>query len=162
MRRWARALVVAALALFALAAGSTARAADPIVDRARRGRQDAPVFSYADAIRERVLIPVAGVDQDGDGVIDRIAIDIIRPKEASPDLKVPAIIDASPYYTTLGRGNETQCIHTTRRRRARQVPAVLRQLLRPARLRVHPRAGRTAPPSRPAARCTAARATSPA
>ncbi len=26
---------------------------------------------------------------------------------------MPAIIDASPYYTSLCRGNESQCIHTT-------------------------------------------------
>ena len=73
----------------------------------------APVFSYADAKRERVCIPVAGVDQDANGVIDRVAIDIIRPKESGPTLKVPAIIDDSPYYTSVGRGNETQFIHTT-------------------------------------------------
>ena len=28
-------------------------------------------------------------------------------------MKVPAIIDPSPYYTSIGRGNETQFIHTT-------------------------------------------------
>ena len=26
---------------------------------------------------------------------------------------MPAIIDPSPYYTSLGRGNESQFIHTT-------------------------------------------------
>ena len=26
---------------------------------------------------------------------------------------MPAIIDPSPYYTSLGRGNETEYIHTT-------------------------------------------------
>ena len=31
---------------------------------------------------------------------------------------MPAIIDPSPYYTSLGRGNETQYIHTTAGRRA--------------------------------------------
>ena len=35
------------------------------------------------------------------------------PQESGPNLKVPAIIDDSPYYTSLGRGNETQFIHTT-------------------------------------------------
>ena len=70
----------------------------------------APVFSYTNAIRERVFIPVPGVDQDLDGVVDRTAIDIIRPAETDAGLKVPAIIDPSPYYTTLGRGNEAQLI----------------------------------------------------
>jgi X-Pro dipeptidyl-peptidase len=73
----------------------------------------APTYSYQDAKRERVFIPVAGVDQDNNGVTDRVAIDIIRPKESGPNLKVPAIIDDSPYYTSVGRGNETQYIHTT-------------------------------------------------
>ncbi|MDF0512015.1 CocE/NonD family hydrolase [Agromyces sp. H3Y2-19a] len=70
----------------------------------------APVFDYTQAIRERVLIPVAGVDQDLDGVDDVTAIEIIRPAESDAGLKVPAIIDTSPYYTTLGRGNESQLI----------------------------------------------------
>src|SRR6478752_3669668 len=73
----------------------------------------AATYSYQDATRERVFIPVAGVDQDANGVTDRVAIDIIRPKESGPTLKVPAIIDDSPYYTSVGRGNETQFIHTT-------------------------------------------------
>jgi len=33
--------------------------------------ETAAVFSYANAIRERVFIPVPGVDQDADGVFDR-------------------------------------------------------------------------------------------
>jgi len=76
-------------------------------------------FSYPDAIRERVTIPVNGVDQDGDTFADEVSVDIIRPKETAPvsaggtGLKVPAIIDDSPYYTSVGRGNETQYIHTT-------------------------------------------------
>jgi len=70
----------------------------------------APVFDYGQAIRERVLIPVAGVDQDLDGVDDVTAIEIIRPAESDAGLKVPAIIDTSPYYSTLGRGNESQLI----------------------------------------------------
>ena len=40
-----------------------------------------PVFSYAAAIRQRVWVPVPGVDQNSDGIIDRVALDIIRPAE---------------------------------------------------------------------------------
>ena len=36
--------------------------------------------------------------------------DIIRPAEAAAGNKMPAIIDPSPYYTTLCRGNEGQCM----------------------------------------------------
>ncbi|MFC6324965.1 CocE/NonD family hydrolase [Microbacterium koreense] len=67
-----------------------------------------PISDYASAIRERIFIPVPGVDQDLDGETDVTAIDIIRPIETAGDLKVPAIIDASPYFTTVGRGNESQ------------------------------------------------------
>jgi X-Pro dipeptidyl-peptidase len=73
----------------------------------------APVFGYGDAVREHVEIPVAGVDQDLDGVDDVTSIEIIRPAASETGLKVPAIIDASPYYTTVGRGNESQRIADT-------------------------------------------------
>ena len=101
-----------ALAAMALGTGTAQAAADPVITVGADGKT-APVFSYADAKRERVWVPVAGVDQDANGVTDRVAIDIIRPKESGPNLKVPAIIDDSPYYTSVGRGNETQFIHTT-------------------------------------------------
>jgi X-Pro dipeptidyl-peptidase len=109
----ARALATGAVALASLAVAGpgVARAQGPVIT-VQDGKTQ-PVFSYQDAIRERVFIPVAGVDQDNDGVTDRVAIDIIRPKESGPSLKVPAIIDDSPYYTSVGRGNETQFIHTT-------------------------------------------------
>jgi X-Pro dipeptidyl-peptidase len=113
MRIWAKALAAAALVLAALAAGSSARAVtSPSISIGADG-ETAPVFSYANAIRERVFVPVPGVDQDNDGVTDQMAIDIIRPLETSSGLKVPAIIDPSPYYTSVGRGNETEYIHTT-------------------------------------------------
>src|SRR5262245_13435679 len=70
----------------------------------------APTYSFQNATRERVYIPVTGVDQDADGQTDRVAIEIIRPQQSGPALKVPAIIDASPYYSTVCRGNEQECI----------------------------------------------------
>jgi X-Pro dipeptidyl-peptidase len=68
-----------------------------------------PVFGYADAIRERVFIPT-DFDSEGNGVNDVIAVDIIRPLATEDGLKVPVIMDASPYYTTVCRGNEGECI----------------------------------------------------
>src|SRR3954471_18661093 len=103
---------VAMLAALALGAPAAHAQAAPGITIGADG-ETAPAFSYQDAKRERVFIPVAGVDQDNDGTTDRVAIDIIRPKESGPNLKVPAIIDDSPYYTSVGRGNETQFIHTT-------------------------------------------------
>jgi X-Pro dipeptidyl-peptidase len=113
MRGLAVKAAVGAIALAALGFGTgTARAADPVISVGADGTT-APNFSYKDAIRERVFIPVAGIDSDGNGITDRVAVDIVRPKESGPSLKVPAIIDDSPYYTSVGRGNETQYIHTT-------------------------------------------------
>src|SRR4051812_30025847 len=103
---------VATVAALAMAAPAAHAQASPTITVGADGKT-APVFSYADAIRERVYIPVAGVDQNSDGATDRVAIDIIRPKESGPNLKVPSVIDDSPYYTSVGRGNETQYIHTT-------------------------------------------------
>ena len=66
-----------------------------------------PVFGYQDAIRERVWVDTE-IDSDRDGVNDVIAVDIMRPAASATGLKVPVIIDNSPYYQTLGRGNESQ------------------------------------------------------
>jgi X-Pro dipeptidyl-peptidase len=68
--------------------------------------ETAPTYDYASAIRQRVLVQT-GVDQDGNGVNDKLAIDIIRPNAPGP---FPAIIDASPYFTSLCRGLESECM----------------------------------------------------
>jgi len=66
----------------------------------------APMYDYADAVRETVW--VAAPDLDGDGVDERIAADIIRPRELDGTARVPIIMDASPYYLSSGRGNESE------------------------------------------------------
>ncbi|MFS0644466.1 Xaa-Pro dipeptidyl-peptidase [Siminovitchia sp. 179-K 8D1 HS] len=66
-----------------------------------------PTYSYVDAIKETIFVESA-LDSDENGEPDRIAIDIMRPKETEEGLKVPVIMDASPYYERLGRGNESQ------------------------------------------------------
>ncbi|OIJ66377.1 Xaa-Pro dipeptidyl-peptidase [Streptomyces mangrovisoli] len=71
-------------------------------------RESRPVYSYAHAIRESVWVDT-GLDGDGDGHPDRVAADIVRPSEpAAQGRKVPVIMDASPYYSCCGRGNESQ------------------------------------------------------
>ncbi|GAB3055858.1 Xaa-Pro dipeptidyl-peptidase [Intrasporangium mesophilum] len=65
-----------------------------------------PVYNYADAIRETVWVDAP--DLDGDGNPERIATDIIRPRELDGTARVPIIMDASPYYLSLGRGNESE------------------------------------------------------
>ncbi|QUH04895.1 Xaa-Pro dipeptidyl-peptidase [Saccharopolyspora erythraea] len=63
-----------------------------------------PVFT-AEPVRETVWVET-GLDGDGDGVLDRVAADIARP--AGTDARVPVIMDASPYYSCCGRGNESE------------------------------------------------------
>ncbi|MEU2554971.1 Xaa-Pro dipeptidyl-peptidase [Streptomyces sp. NPDC013313] len=71
-------------------------------------RESRPVYSYAHAVREAVWVDT-GLDADGDGRTDRVAADIVRPSEpARQGRKVPVIMDASPYYSCCGRGNESQ------------------------------------------------------
>ncbi|MFD5945347.1 Xaa-Pro dipeptidyl-peptidase [Streptomyces collinus] len=71
-------------------------------------RGSEPVYSYENAIREAVWVDT-GLDGDRDGKPDRVAVDIVRPREtARQGRKIPVIMDASPYYSCCGRGNESQ------------------------------------------------------
>ncbi|WP_369231497.1 Xaa-Pro dipeptidyl-peptidase [Streptomyces sp. R21] len=71
-------------------------------------RESTPVYSYEHAIREAVWVDT-GLDGDSDGKKDRVAVDIVRPREpAQQGRKIPVIMDASPYYSCCGRGNESQ------------------------------------------------------
>ncbi|MGW0738063.1 Xaa-Pro dipeptidyl-peptidase [Streptomyces sp. NPDC002851] len=95
-------LLAGALLAMLLVPLSPAYAEKPTVDESK------PVYSYADAIRESVWVDT-GIDGDGDGRTDRVAADIIRPREpAQEGRKIPVIMDASPYYQCCGRGNESQ------------------------------------------------------
>src|SRR4051812_28627336 len=63
-----------------------------------------PVFPLADAIRETVYADT-GLALDAEGAVDRVAADVIRPATTA---RVPVIMDASPYYQSAGRGNESE------------------------------------------------------
>lgn len=106
LRRLLLGAVLAALLAPALVAVEPA-AAQAAPDIVVQDGVTQPVFSYAEAVRETVYVEV-GTDTDRDGVLDRTAIDIIRPAETEEGLRVPIIMDPSPYYSTLGRGNEAQ------------------------------------------------------
>ena len=97
----AAAMVVCTLSVAAPASAQT----PPVIDTT--GGKTQPVFGYADAIRERVFID-SPYDSDHNSVKDIIAIDIKRPKATNEGLKAPVVMDPSPYYSTLGRGNESQ------------------------------------------------------
>ncbi|MFI5842016.1 Xaa-Pro dipeptidyl-peptidase [Catenuloplanes sp. NPDC051500] len=70
-----------------------------------RGTETVPVYDYATAIRETVWVETP-LDSDNDGVRDRIAADIVRPREATT--RLPVVMEASPYYACCGRGNESE------------------------------------------------------
>jgi X-Pro dipeptidyl-peptidase len=67
-----------------------------------RGGETVPVYSYQNAVRESVWVQTS-LDNDGDGVPDRVAVDIVRPRA---QVRVPVILEGSPYYACCGRGNE--------------------------------------------------------
>jgi X-Pro dipeptidyl-peptidase len=71
-----------------------------------QGTQTVPVYDYANAVRESVWVTTR-LDNDGDGQPDKVAVDLVRPREAAAG-KVPVIMDASPYYQCCGRGNESE------------------------------------------------------
>ncbi|GAA4226031.1 Xaa-Pro dipeptidyl-peptidase [Streptosporangium album] len=95
MNRWKTVLIALAVAVpsGALPAAAARSAAAPI-----ENNETQPVYSRADALTQTVFVEVAGVDSDSDGHPDRVAVDIMRPKETAAGLKVPVIMEASPYY----------------------------------------------------------------
>ncbi len=104
---WTSLVLAAVAALLAvLVAPSGAATAAP--GGAAKPKESRPVYSYDRAVRESVWVDIK-VDGDGDGRSDRVAVDIIRPREpAEQGRRVPVIMDASPYYSCCGRGNESQ------------------------------------------------------
>lgn len=111
MRCWLACLIglAAAVAGSALAGSASASAtgASSAPPWVRHGHT-VPVYSYQHAIHESVWVQLPS-DRDHDGKPDRVALDIIRPAGAAAHhLKVPVIMDASPYYLCCGRGNQDQ------------------------------------------------------
>ena len=86
-------LVAGGLAPGATAAAATTATPEIVVEDG----VTQPVFSRADAIQEVVYVE-APMDSDGDGANDLIAVDVIRPVETEDGLKVPTIMEASPYF----------------------------------------------------------------
>src|SRR4051812_22304613 len=108
MRTGMRGLAAGTLALAAMALGGGAAQAQ--TGPALEDGKTKAVYDYKTAVKERVFIPQPGIDADRNGQEDWVTIDILRPAEAAVGNKMPAIIDPSPYYTTLCRGNEGQCM----------------------------------------------------
>src|SRR5688572_5133921 len=103
--RMVRRSVVVLLAVLTAVAGAVAPASAHGGPRHVRGTETVPVYDYATAIRETVWVETP-LDSDNDGARDRIAADVVRPREATT--RVPVVMEASPYYTCCGRGNESE------------------------------------------------------
>ncbi|WP_163572475.1 CocE/NonD family hydrolase [Fodinicola feengrottensis] len=109
-RHWRFLVPLAAVlaSLLALTLSPVATFAAPGVLPYVHGTSTEPVYSYQNAIRESVWVQTPN-DSDKDGKPDRVRVDIVRPREAaSTGVKVPVILEASPYYSCCGRGNESQ------------------------------------------------------
>jgi len=103
-------LAAAVISVAALLVPGTVATAAPSVRPAPhvQGTQTVPVYDYANAVRESVWVTTP-LDNDGDGVRDKVVVDLIHPREAAQSgVKVPVIMDASPYYQCCGRGNESE------------------------------------------------------
>jgi len=91
----ALALAAALAAATAPPAGAAARPSVPTIKVVDGETQ--PVFSRADAVTQTVDIETE-VDSDRDGVRDRVRLRIMRPKETDRGLRVPTILEPSPYW----------------------------------------------------------------
>ncbi|WP_040405681.1 Xaa-Pro dipeptidyl-peptidase [Amycolatopsis nigrescens] len=99
-------LPVVVFAAVAAVAGALPAAAERAPAFQVRDGVSQPIYAQADVVRESVWVDT-GIDQDGNGTPDRVTADIVRPATPAGQ-RVPVIMDASPYYQTLGRGNESE------------------------------------------------------
>ncbi|GGJ96892.1 Xaa-Pro dipeptidyl-peptidase [Pilimelia anulata] len=82
-----------------LCAAALCAPALPAAAAAPAPRGTEPTYEYKDAIREQLTVETP-VDSDADGVRDRVAVRVIRPRTA-PGVRVPVIFQPSPYYAGL-------------------------------------------------------------
>jgi len=91
--------------------GTTLDAVDPCRADTGSATDDNADYSYGTAIVSHVQVPVPVTTVDAlngqtPPSVDTIWVDYIRPK-ISDSTPVPTIMDASPYYNTLGRGYDS-------------------------------------------------------
>ncbi|MBG0823259.1 Xaa-Pro dipeptidyl-peptidase [Planomonospora sp. ID91781] len=107
MTRWKHLLLALAVAVptgalpaatAPAASASSTPTPPPLPSTPVENNETQPVHSRADALTETVFVEVAGTDSDADGRPDRVAVDIMRPAATATGLKVPVIMEASPYY----------------------------------------------------------------
>lgn len=98
--RTTRAIAAMSLAMMPLLATVTPALASPAPTVVIRDGATQPVFSFADAVREKIFVE-SPVDSDNDGRLDRVALFVTRPKETDAGLKVASIVEGSPYFGGL-------------------------------------------------------------
>jgi len=92
-----RVLFAAALALIVLPLTAAAQAGPVFVDGQA---QVVPAFENPDEWVRHELWVETEFDSDGDGMPDRVHVDVTRPAQTeSEDLRVPVIYESSPYYS---------------------------------------------------------------
>jgi X-Pro dipeptidyl-peptidase len=97
--------ITSAAATAAATAATTTTAATTGNPRIKvTGGETQPIFSRADAVFQTVHIETT-VDSDGDGARDQVEMRILRPKETGQGLRVPTIMEPSPYWAG---GNDIQ------------------------------------------------------
>jgi X-Pro dipeptidyl-peptidase len=97
------AVAVVGISLGSLPVHTRAAAAIPNPDSL-----DPPIYSYSQAIVSHERVPVEPSVMDPSGTVtDYIWVDYIRPAVPA-GVKVPTIMDASPYFNTLGRGYKSE------------------------------------------------------
>jgi X-Pro dipeptidyl-peptidase len=74
-------------------------AAAPVLSGSAPVHETTDSYSYANAIRQSVWVDT------GHG---RVVADIIRPRELDTTARIPVIMEAGPYFTCCGRGNQLQ------------------------------------------------------
>jgi X-Pro dipeptidyl-peptidase len=90
-------LVTAATLLVTALPAIPASAAAPGGPPHVRGGETQPIYSRADAVTQTVHVETS-VDSDRDGVRDRVEMRIMRPRETDRGLRVPTIVEPSPYW----------------------------------------------------------------
>jgi X-Pro dipeptidyl-peptidase len=91
----APAVTVAVFTAVAVPAGASHADATPTIKV--QGGETQPIFSRADAVYQAVDVQTT-IDSDNDGERDTVRVRILRPKETERGLKVPVIMEPSPYW----------------------------------------------------------------
>ncbi len=130
VRTHRRALVVASATTSALAltlpmstaTASTPAPQDPPGIEVRDGLTQ-PIHDFAAAVTQRVWVET-DLDTDFDGVPDRVLVDLSRPAATEDGLKVPVVLEASPYRSgTWGAAPNNTDLDPVRLPQSRFAPA---------------------------------------